>query len=396
MTIRSLPVTYVLIKLILMLSITCCASVVAQGSTLEGEFGLQGTYFSNAPSEQLGGRTKARLTIRHEVSDMRLKADLFAFASKTPWGDGYRIDLGDFHATWFGDWWTLRVGHQQVPWGRADAFRLLDTVNPMRYPDALFDEPADARLPLWMVNWESQADEWQWQILAGYDRRLNASDPAFPQFRKSREFEPRTDGAAEFVGARLGTTLGPVDFSLYGLSGPNHQPLWQRQMTGQVEPVFTRRDLWGASGDLPIGTTVLRGELTQSYTSTLNEQFLEVDQRQSQALIGFDWESGAWFFSPQLYWQDISPMLYSEGKKQQTFTSFLVQHKSMQDRLKIQGFWLHGMDTDENWWSLRVSFEATDNIEWLMSADRFIVYEQSMLAAFDGINRIATEIVLRY
>ena len=49
----------------------------------------------------------------------------------------------------------LKVGKQQVVWGRTDLFRVLDVLNPVDYSrNNIYDELSDIRIPMWMVQAE--------------------------------------------------------------------------------------------------------------------------------------------------------------------------------------------------------------------------------------------------
>ncbi len=49
----------------------------------------------------------------------------------------------------------MRIGRQQVVWGRTDLFRVLDVVNPMDFSrENLYAEFEDSRIPQWMINAE--------------------------------------------------------------------------------------------------------------------------------------------------------------------------------------------------------------------------------------------------
>ena len=49
----------------------------------------------------------------------------------------------------------LKVGKQQVVWGRTDLFRVLDVINPVDYSrNNIYDELEDIRIPMWMVQAE--------------------------------------------------------------------------------------------------------------------------------------------------------------------------------------------------------------------------------------------------
>lgn len=51
--------------------------------------------------------------------------------------------------------WYLRLGKQQVVWGTADGIKLLDIINPTDYREWTQNTMADARIPLWMINAET-------------------------------------------------------------------------------------------------------------------------------------------------------------------------------------------------------------------------------------------------
>lgn len=59
------------------------------------------------------------------------------------------FDLGD------GKGMFLKVGKQQVVWGRTDLFRVLDVINPVDYSrNNIYDELSDIRIPMWIAQAE--------------------------------------------------------------------------------------------------------------------------------------------------------------------------------------------------------------------------------------------------
>jgi len=54
--------------------------------------------------------------------------------------------------------WDLRVGKQQVVWGAVDGIKLLDMINPTDWREFNQNTPADARIPVWMINAERYLD----------------------------------------------------------------------------------------------------------------------------------------------------------------------------------------------------------------------------------------------
>src|SRR5690606_8243682 len=55
------------------------------------------------------------------------------------------VDIG-------GQQWAMRTGKQQVAWGQADGFRVLDIINPQDLREFNLPDAEDYRIPLWMLN----------------------------------------------------------------------------------------------------------------------------------------------------------------------------------------------------------------------------------------------------
>jgi hypothetical protein len=59
--------------------------------------------------------------------------------------------------------WVLRIGRQQVVWGRTDLFRVLDVVNPIDFSrENLYAEFEDSRIPQGMINAEYRVGPTSW------------------------------------------------------------------------------------------------------------------------------------------------------------------------------------------------------------------------------------------
>jgi len=51
--------------------------------------------------------------------------------------------------------YSIRAGKQQVVWGTADGMKLLDAINPTDYSEMAQNQMEDSRIPVWMVNVET-------------------------------------------------------------------------------------------------------------------------------------------------------------------------------------------------------------------------------------------------
>jgi len=62
--------------------------------------------------------------------------------------------------------YSIRAGKQQVVWGTADGMKLLDAINPTDYSEMAQNQMEDSRIPVWMVNTETDtADGGSWQFI---------------------------------------------------------------------------------------------------------------------------------------------------------------------------------------------------------------------------------------
>jgi len=55
--------------------------------------------------------------------------------------------------------WSIRAGKQQVVWGTADGMKLLDAINPTDYTEMAQNQMEDSRIPVWMLNAETDLPE---------------------------------------------------------------------------------------------------------------------------------------------------------------------------------------------------------------------------------------------
>ena len=64
------------------------------------------------------------------------------------------------------DDFSLRLGKQQVVWGTADGMKLLDAINPTDYSEMAQNQMEDSRMPVWMINAETEAKNGgSWQFI---------------------------------------------------------------------------------------------------------------------------------------------------------------------------------------------------------------------------------------
>lgn len=106
--------------------------------------------------------------------------------------------------------WSLRTGKQQVVWGTADGMKLLDMINPSDYGEMAQNQMEDSRLPVWMINAETDLE-------AGGSVQVVVSEPkenVFAGLNRGTDTGVRSNGAIPTPGmlaadiANVGTDTG--------------------------------------------------------------------------------------------------------------------------------------------------------------------------------------------
>jgi hypothetical protein len=70
--------------------------------------------------------------------------------------------------------YSIRAGKQQVVWGTADGMKLLDAINPTDYAEMAQNQMEDSRVPVWMLNAETDAaNGGNWQIIVSEGKSSN-------------------------------------------------------------------------------------------------------------------------------------------------------------------------------------------------------------------------------
>lgn len=178
---------------------------------------------------------------------------------------------------------VLRLGKQQVVWGRLDGLKVLDVVNPQDFRYFIVEDFNDSRITLWSAYADLSLGKWRTELVVVPDSSGHAiPDPGAwfelraPRFRFGAS--PGTPGVPvetqapdggiddTGLGVRVSRQLGVALLSVVAHSGRDPEPL------GRIDdrpggPVLIRelerRETFGASADIGLGSVVLRLEHAQ-------------------------------------------------------------------------------------------------------------------------------------
>lgn len=401
-------------------------AVVPPGNAAEGAIDLAG-YLENRSAHRVGGDpdvSELRNTVLVELERAwnRWSAEAVIRArheTELEPKTEEELSLRELVLTYRGRSTTLRLGRQQVVWGKTDGLRLLDVVNPLDLREYVLDDFVDLRIPLWMASVEWFFGEQSLQVLVIPDLTFDDfADPGGEFFiphdlppspvpvTVAATAEPASTPSTWEYGLRWAGRAGPWDLTANALYGWGDDPvLFRRAGPGPsavIEPRIARRRTLGMSGDVPLGPGILRLEATftpDAYRDVATPDGLRRPERQEllSYALGWDWLRSNWLISPQVF-QEIfiepSPELLDE--REQSFATLLLQRKLHQDRLTLRLFALHGLDSSEAWISPSLSYEWFGRLEVALGADLFEGAADDLFGRFDGRDRLVLETTLHF
>ncbi len=137
--------------------------------------GAANTMLDNRDSHSTGDVLKfensARLFLTGDIADNTIwHADLnFIYDTEAIKSDSFDYRghelysqhdyLRELYAEWADGGWLVKLGKQQLVWGRADGIKLLDIINPTDFRELNQNTMEDSRIPVWMGRFERELDD---------------------------------------------------------------------------------------------------------------------------------------------------------------------------------------------------------------------------------------------
>jgi hypothetical protein len=363
-------------------------------------------------SDQVLNDTLLQSTLRYQHSwDWRADAVLRArYESELEPKAFKELNVRELYLTHNTEDYSLKLGRQQVVWGKTDGLRLLDVVNPLDLREFLLDDFVDSRIPLWMLNSE-------WYLGDNSVQFLLIPDLTFDRLAKpGSRFYFAPDVPPGFQAQTIGTNtpaqspinwkyalkwarqVGDWDLTLNGIYGWGNDPVYFYQFkspdTIEFQPEIRRRRILGASGDKPFGDSVLRFEAT--YTPDeyrqINNDFAHrgfIRQKLLSFALGWDWYKNNWLISPQWFQESIiNPDAELTKRANTSYVSLLVNKKFMHDKLELKMFYLYGVTDHDKWFEPSVSYQISGRYELSLTFDVFSGNADTVFGRFNDNDRV--------
>jgi len=324
--------------------------------------------------------------------------------------DPYKeVDLREFYLSQNTEHYSLKLGRQQVVWGKTDGLRLLDVVNPLDLREFVLDEYVDSRIPLWMLNNEWYVGDNSIQFLLipdlTFDRLAKPGGrfyfaPDVPPGFQSQVLDTQKPAQSPKnwqYALKWARQVGEWDLTLNGIYGWGNEPVFFYQLKNPVtiefQPEIRRRRILGASGDKPFGASVFRFEATYTpdeYRQTNNAlaQRGFIRQKLLSFALGWDWYKNNWLISPQWFQETIiNPDSNLSQRTSTSYVSLLVTKKFIHDKLNFEVFYLYGVSDHDAWFAPSVSYQMMGHYEFSLKVDVFTGEQDSLFGRFSHNDR---------
>ncbi len=296
----------------------------------------------------------------------------------------------------------LRIGKQQVVWGKADGLKVLDVVNPQDFREFILDDFDDSRIPLWTLMADIPIKSATLQLLWIPDRTYHR----IPEPGATYEFTSNVpqpppgvpvtlndvDRPGDFLldsdfGARLSAMAGGWDFTLNYLYQYDNIPVLYRTIDAAgpsitVSPAYERTHVLGGSFSNAFGDLTFRGELAfklDKFYPTTDTTDIDgvVDTDEFEYVLGFDWFGISETFLSMQFFQSIltdddSGLLRDRVENNLTF---LVQRDLLNDALTLSAIVIQSLNHGDGLVRPAIEYEVRSDLR--VSAGFDIFYGRS-------------------
>lgn len=310
---------------------------------------------------------------------------------------------------------ALRLGKQQVTWGEADFFRVVDVINPLDIRDFLltyFDDYQEGRLPLWMANVSYQGKTAQTQLVVIPDFEPTfmpepTTDFAPPSLEalyglstRIEQEEPRDGIKNSAVGLRTSFKGEQIDSAFYGYYGWNPDPLAILSGT-ETRFIHIRRKMVGASLARPIGEVTVRGDFAlyddEPYlleSPIAGATFGRADN--ISLLFGVDYFGRDWDMSLQVNRVDTLERTMPAIEATRTDGSFSVHRQMQGGRVTLGLLLIHRFsNTPGGMAEFKIDYRVTERLVLSTGADWFVGDSRGLYGQFDEDDRVFARLSYR-
>jgi hypothetical protein len=320
--------------------------------------------------------------------------------------------IRDLYLEFRGENGLVRLGKQQIVWGRLDGIKVLDLVNPQDFREFILDDFAESRIGLWSVYADYSFGSWRTELAFVPDGSAHAIpnpgawfELTAPRFRFGSTAEttlpvitdrPGSGLADPAAGLRLSRQLGGLDFSVVAYTGLDPEPLGRlREIAGQatLERYYERRDAFGSSVDFGVGGLVLRAEAVYMPDRHFNTRDVDgldaVTLDQYRGAVGLDYDAPFDIFINVQYLVDrvrSAPQALVRPATDRIGTLFLRRSFGY-DRVELDLRWYHSFGDADDMTSIGLTWRPNDRSSVRAAYEDFGGVPDGLFGQFEGRSR---------
>jgi hypothetical protein len=313
----------------------------------------------------------------------------------------------------------LRLGKQQVVWGKADGLRVLDVVDPQDFREFVLDDLENARIPLWTAALELPLAGGSLQLLWVPDTtvyelperggrfeftspRLIPRAPRGVPIRIASARRPRRALRDGDGGARYSAFVGGWDVTLNYLYHYDDQPVVEREYASidgrpalRVFPAHYRLQTAGGSFSTAFADLTVRGEFAYTQGRRVSTRLARdldglVRTREFASVLALDWFGvSRGLLSAQLFhvWQP-APGRELIAERSRAIATFLARRSFLNERLQLEAMWLQGLRGDGRLLRGRIAYDLSDQLRVVLGIDLFSGSRRGLFGEFGAQDRI--------
>lgn len=309
---------------------------------------------------------------------------------------------------------VLRLGKQQIVWGKLDGIKVLDVLNPQDLREFILEDFGESRISLWSAYLDVTLAGWRtelaiipdntghaipvagaWFELTAPRYRYGASPdaPAPPVTTHRDSIRANTSAYA----LKISRQLGSMEIGAMAYSGLDHEPLGRfvvRDSETVIERYYERRDVYGVSAETALGAVALRAEVSWQpdrvfntrTPTTLSSEPLD----QVTAGIGVDMD-GPWdtFINIQYLHDNVrrAPDSLVRPSSDRIATFFLRRSFSY-DTVRLTAKYYRALDLGDAMYSLALGVAIGDSTKVKLAAEGFDGPASGIFGQFHDRDRV--------
>lgn len=302
----------------------------------------------------------------------------------------------------------IKAGRQIVVWGKSDAIRVTDVLNPLdgRLPGRTDIE--DLRLPVTMTRLDFYAGDWNLSTIAVHETRFNKT-PVFGSDFYTAPAPPPPDsepgegfGEQEYAIALNGIFSG-WDLSLYGAWIYNDLPHLE-DTPGGPQLRHARLGMGGIAANVALGSWLFKGEAAYfdglEFYQVPDEKFARLDTLLGVEYSGFT-DTTISFEAANRHLLDFDSRLEGapdDGRRNDFETAIRFSQRYLNDTLELSLLAsTHGLSGDNGGFQrLEVTYDWTDSVEVSAGIVNYMSGDKRPFQGIDDNDRLFARIEYRF